>query len=348
MSRQKNEFPLLLIGRSCATLSEQVNMRFRLGQLVIVIVALCATAASSAQSGWVATHVSSGGKDLNAVYFLDSKRGWVGGDAGFLAYTDDGGVSWIERRLGIVHAINDVYFVSKDSGFVLAGSSIFETLDGGHSWREAHAFSPADFDNATPELYSVRFNGKKRGWVVGSASRDDIVINSILTITRDGGVTWQTLSVPTKQELIHIDFVDDKHGWIVGAGGAILHTEDAGETWVKQKSDTEATLYHVDFRNEKQGWVVGEHGTILRTEDSGRTWNKIESPSQATLLSVQFINEDEGWIVGRGGAILRSGDRGRTWVEQESGTKQNLYALFVDKKNGWAVGSDGLILRYAR
>jgi photosystem II stability/assembly factor-like uncharacterized protein len=52
--------------------------------------------------------------------------------------------------------------------------------------------------------------------------------------------------------------------------------------------------------------------------------------------------------VGRGGVILRSGDRGRTWVEQESGTKQNLYALFIDKKNGWAVGSAGLILRYAR
>jgi photosystem II stability/assembly factor-like uncharacterized protein len=323
-------------------------MRFRLGQLVIIIVALCATVASSGQGGWVATHVSSGGKDLNAVYFLDSKRGWVGGDGGFLAYTDDGGVSWIERRLGIAHAINDVYFVSKDSGFVLVGSSIFETSDSGHSWREAHAFSPADFDNATPELYSVRFNGKKRGWVVGSASRDDIVINSILTMTRDGGVTWQTLSAPTKQELIHIDFVDEKHGWIVGAGGAILHTEDAGETWVKQTSDTEATLYHVDFRNEKQGWVVGEHGTILRTEDSGRTWTKVESPARATLLSVQFINEDEGWIVGRGGIILRSGDKGRTWVEQESGTKQNLYALFVDKKNGWAVGSYGLILRYTR
>src|SRR2546423_14302211 len=105
-------------------------MRFRLGQLVLVIVALCATVASSAQSGWVSTHVSSGGKDLNAVYFIDSKRGWAGGDAGFLAYTDVGGVSCIERRLGIAHAINDVYFGSKDSGFDLAGSRICEISDG--------------------------------------------------------------------------------------------------------------------------------------------------------------------------------------------------------------------------
>jgi photosystem II stability/assembly factor-like uncharacterized protein len=55
-----------------------------------------------------------------------------------------------------------------------------------------------------------------------------------------------------------------------------------------------------------------------------------------------------GWIAGRGGVILRSGDGGRTWIQQETRTKQNLYALFVDKKNGWAVGANGTILQYER
>lgn len=300
------------------------------------------------QSGWTSTHVISGGKDLNGVYFSDSKRGWVCGDGGFLAFTDDGGVSWVERRLGTDHAINDVYFVSKDHGFALTAGSIFETSDAGHSWQEAHKFSAGEFDGATPELYSLRFNGKKRGWVVGSASRGDIVVNSILAITRDSGETWQVLKAPSKQELIHIDVVDENRAWIVGAGGAILHTEDQGETWIRQVSNTQATLYHVDFRNDKRGWAVGERGTILRTEDGGESWTKVESPVHSTLLSVQFINDDEGWIVGRGGVILRSGNRGQTWVEQDSGTKQNLYALFVDKKNGWAVGGNGLVLKYQR
>lgn len=321
-------------------------------KLVLVVVSAALLAAASAvvwaQSGWTASQVTSGGRDLNTVYFIDSKRGWVAGDDGYLAFTDDAGVSWVERPLGVTHAINDIYFVGKDDGFVLAGGSIFSTSDGGHTWREAYKFSPAEFDGATPELYSLRFNGKKRGWVVGSASRGDIVVNSILAITRDGGTTWQVLHAPSKRELIHIDVVDEKRGWIVGAGGTILHTDDAGESWTRQTSGSDATLYHVDFRNEKQGWVVGERGTILRTDDGGRSWSKIFSPTRSTLLSVQFVSEDEGWIVGRGGAILRSGNRGLAWVEQESGTKQNLYALFVDKKNGWAVGSRGLIVRYQR
>ena len=325
-------------------------MNRKTGQLIFATIlnALALVMVCHAQSGWTGTQIGSGGRDLNAVSFVDSKRGWVAGDSGFLAYTEDGGGSWVERPLGTDRAINDIYFSGKERGFALAGGSIFETSDAGHTWHEAHKFSLTEFDGATPELYSLRFNGKKRGWVVGSASRGDLVVNSILAITRDSGETWQVLQVPTKQELIHIDFVDDRRGWIVGAGGAILHTDDAGETWVRQNSGTKATLYHIDFRNDKQGWAVGERGTILRTEDGGLTWRSIESPARGTLLSVQFVSEDEGWIVGRGGTILRSSDRGQTWIEQESGTKSNLYALFVDKKTGWAVGSRGLVLKYQR
>jgi len=146
---------------------------------------------------------SSGGRDLNAVYFNDYKRGWIGGDEGYLARTEDGGVSWIEQRLPTRNSINDVYFVSKEKGFVLAGETIFSTSEGSQ-WLQAHTFSPADFDGAAPELYSLRFDGKKRGWVVGSVSRGDSVVDSILAITRDGGATWQVLQAPSRQELIHI------------------------------------------------------------------------------------------------------------------------------------------------
>lgn len=301
-----------------------------------------------AQSGWSGTKISSGGKDLNAVYFADSKRGWVGGDDGFFSHTEDGGASWVQRRIGTDHAINDVYFTNKEVGFVLSGGSIFSTDDGGHSWREARRFTSAEFDGATPELYSLRFNGKKKGWLVGSVSRSDEVTNSIFAFTKDGGANWKVVQAPTRRELIHIDFIDDNHGWIVGDGGAIMHTDDAGETWTTQKSGTTGTLYHVDFRNEKLGWVVGERGMILRTIDGGQFWAPVDSPVRSTLLSVQFVDSENGWIAGRAGVILRSGDGGRTWLQQESTTKENLYALFMEKKSGWAVGGDGLVLKYER
>jgi photosystem II stability/assembly factor-like uncharacterized protein len=299
-----------------------------------------------AQQSWIASKVSTSGQDLNTVYFVDSKRGWIGGDGGFLSRTEDGGRTWIRQSVATTDAINDIYFRDKEAGFLLAGNRIFVTRDNGTRWSEVRIFLPAEFDNADVELYSVRFSSKKKGWVVGSISRKDRVIDSILVYTNDGGETWGRQKAPSRVELIHIDFVSDKRGWIVGNGGTILATVDEGQTWTKQTSGTSNTLYHVDFRNDKRGWAVGERGTVLRTSDGGETWLPVATNIRATLLSIRFLNDDDGWSVGRSGTILRSEDSGRSWVQQESPTKENLYSLHFNNKIGWSVGGDGTILRY--
>jgi photosystem II stability/assembly factor-like uncharacterized protein len=314
---------------------------------VALIVFLLARAAM-AQEGWVLSKVGTGGQDLNTVFFLDSKRGWVGGDGGFLGHTEDGGQTWVRQVVATKEGINDIYFRDKEAGFLLAGNRIFQTSDTGTRWNEARAFLPAEFDGADVELYSVRFSSKKKGWVVGSVSKKDRVIDSILVYTDDGGQTWRRQRAPSRLELIHIDFVSDKRGWIVGAGGTILFTRDEGASWTKQNSGTNATIYHIDFRNDKDGWAVGEKGTMLRTTDGGETWMGIGLGVNVTLLSIQFLNDDDGWAVGRGGTILRSQDQGRTWLKQESKTTQNLYALNFNKKIGWAVGGDGTVVRYEK
>lgn len=301
-----------------------------------------------AQAGWVAAQRGQAGKDLNAVFFADSKRGWIAGDGGFLSRTKDGGRTWSSQTVGTTEAINDIYFRGKDDGYLLAGSRIFGTTDGGETWREVREFLARDFGGSQPELYSIRFSGKRNGWVVGSVSRRETVVESLIIHTGDAGASWERQLAPVREELIHLDFVNDEHGWIVGAGGTILVTTDGGKNWTRQTSGTQATLYHVDFRNDKAGWAVGERGTVLRTTDGGLTWASVSVPVRSTLLSVTFVDEKQGWIVGRGGIILRSEDGGSTWVRQESRTKENLYALFVDKKSGWAVGGDGMVLNYER
>lgn len=299
-----------------------------------------------AQTGWAASQVGIKGQDLNTVYFIDSKRGWVGGDDGYLSRTDDGGQTWVRQTVGTTNPINDIYFRDKEAGFLLAGNMIFVTHDNGARWEVSRSFLPTEFDGADVELYSVRFSSKKKGWVVGSISKRDRVVDSILVYTDNAGESWRRQRAPSRTELIHIDFVSDKRGWIVGAGGTILVTQDAGETWQTQTSGTTATIYHIDFRNDKKGWAVGERGTILRTTDGGQNWSAVTIAAKATILSVQFLNDDDGWAVGRGGTILRTEDQGRSWVQQESTTKQNLYALHFNKKIGWTVGGDGTVLRY--
>jgi len=316
--------------------------------IVLALMALVVVVPARSQQGWVATQVAPAGQDLNTVYFLDNKRGWVGGDNGFLIRTEDGGRTWAKQPVQTTAAINDIYFRDKDAGFLIAGNAIFATRDNGLRWSEVRRFLPAEFDGADIELYSVRFSSKKKGWVVGSISKRERVVDSILVYTDDGGQTWRRQRAPSRVELIHIDFVSDKRGWIVGNDGTILFTRDEGASWTKQNAGTNVTLYHVDFRNDNNGWVVGERGTLLRTTNGGETWTPIPTNVNVTLLSIQFLNDDEGWAIGRGGVILRSSDEGKTWVRQDSTTKQNLYSLNFNKKIGWVVGGAGIGLRYER
>jgi len=330
-------------------------MNMRLGKRTTFACCLAAltvlainAAAAFAQQGWIAARVAPPGQELNTVFFLDTKRGWAGGDNGFLIRTEDGGVIWVTQKVNTSEAINDIYFRDKERGFLIAGNAIFMTEDNGIRWTEARRFKPVEFDGAAVELYCIRFPSKKKGWVVGSISKRDRVIDSILVYTDNGGETWTRQKAPSSSELIHVDFDNDRRGWVVGAGGTILHTEDAGETWVRQTSGTTNTLYHVDFRNDKKGLAVGAKGTILRTSDGGLTWTPVTNEVSSTLWSVEFVNEDEGWAVGRAGTIVRTGDGGLTWLKQASSVSQNLYALQFQKKNGWAVGGDGMMVRYER
>jgi photosystem II stability/assembly factor-like uncharacterized protein len=338
--------------RCCVRRGARAPLFPALGLLLFAVVACWFVPAGGAQDGigWTGTRHGTAGKDLNAVYFTDSKRGWMAGDGGLVFRTEDGGRSWVQQSVGTNEQINDLYFRDKEDGYLIAGSAILITADGGRTWREARRFRPADFGGSVPELYSVRFASKKKGWIVGSVSRRDVVTDSLVLFTDDAGQTWRPQLVPSRDELIHLDFADEKRGWIVGDKGTILATKDGGANWSRQRTGTNATLYHVDFANDEHGWAVGERGTILRTVNGGETWTlaNVAGLQRTTLLSVRFAGEEQGWIVGRGGVILRTDDGGRTWLRQESGTKQNLYALFVNKKQNWAVGGDGMVLQYER
>src|ERR1041384_5244044 len=143
-------------------------MRFSAAAGVLMLLITSARA----QAGWVPFKINTGGNDLNTVYFLDSKRGWVGGDGGFLSHTEDGGQTWAPQAVGTKAGINDIYFRDKEAGFLLAGNSIFTTQDG-TTWRQSRIFLPEEFEGADVELYSVRFSSKKKGWGVGSMSKGE-------------------------------------------------------------------------------------------------------------------------------------------------------------------------------
>lgn len=324
---------------------------FRLGKVVLpcfcLIITVLAAQSAIAQDKWQANRETGSG-DLVSVYFTSSDKGWVAGDDGYLAYTDDAGRSWNKKNLDTDANINEVYFRNDDNGYLVAGRSMYVTSDGGKTWRDLQVIERGSIKDGKAEFLSIRFNSKSQGFIIGSVlNNDGLVIDSLLLRTVDGGESWSRILLPEiKTELIHLDFDGRKEGWIVGDMGVILATVDNGSTWNKQDSGTTAALYNVDFQDSKDGYVVGGKGTILRTEDGGQTWNSVSTWVQKTLFRVNFVDDKTGWIVGSEGTILRTYDRGKTWVRQDANTPNSLYGLYMEKKWGWSVGKGGIIIRY--
>jgi photosystem II stability/assembly factor-like uncharacterized protein len=288
--------------------------------------------------------------DLVSVYFTSENKGFIGGDGGVFAFTSDGGATWTKQALNTTENVNEIYFRNEDNGYLLVGKRIYISNDGGKSWRENQVLNKNEFIGLTPEFLSIRFSGKKRGWIVGSVSnKDDEVVDSLVLQTLDGGETWIRVTVPSnKVELYHVDFINDENGWLVGDGGLILRTLDGGLTWLKQNSGTKVSLFNVDFRDKNDGIIVGGEGTILRTENGGQSWEKVKTVATKSLLRVNFNNDKTGWVVGIGGMILRTDDKGKNWVKQPTQITDSLYGLYTDKKGGWAVGKKGIILKYVK
>src|SRR5687768_5378930 len=80
----------------------------------------------AAQSNWKVNRTSGSG-DLVTVYFTSAEKGWIAGDGGYLAWTDDGGRNWTKQEIGTTEIINEIYFRNDDNGYLVAGRKMFIT-----------------------------------------------------------------------------------------------------------------------------------------------------------------------------------------------------------------------------
>ncbi len=157
--------------------------------------------------------------------------------------------------------------------------------------------------------------------------------------------SWEILASGTTANLADIVFVDSENGWVVGDGGAILHTSDGGNTWVRQDSGVKTKLAKVTFSDLENGWVVGNLGVIVHTSNGGDTWElqRSESTIGLDLIGVQFDDERKGWVMAaRGSILLRTIDGGKFWSRESFGNPSNRSDMaFLDFQRGWVVFTGG-------
>ncbi len=239
---------------------------------------------------------------------------------------------------------------------VATACSLFISLPTAEGWTILQERDPNVRD-----YMSITFTSQSTGWVVGAASFEDFENPGFIGYTTDGGASWQKSEVKIAADLAEVYFLDDKHGWAVGANGTIVAT-DNGQDWEMQTSKVGNGLKGIFFVDKDIGYAVGESDTILSTKNGGRSWKVVQGGQLGAVgdddanmyNAVQFFDENTGFLAGvrvspstqgQSALIQKTTDGGQSWVTQETGKEDILEDIFfLNGSMGWAVGENGVIL----
>lgn len=287
---------------------------------------------------------------LHKIFFINEKEGWAVGDEGTVLHTTDSGNKWEKINIGTYRSIASIYFITPQTGWMLAGDEVYRTRDGGKNWEESkidvkikrHGVGSSKIireEEIASDWWQgdIYFTDEKNGWAVFGFW--------YMSHTSDGGKTWKTDE--TGFSVGHISFDDEKHGCVAGA--TIRCTEDGGKTWNERSglkpegSHILLALWGISFSGQKVGFTVGKDGKIFKSEDGGKSWNM---KSRGYGSFVYFLDSQTGWNTmydykRNRDSIVKTDDGGKTWVVQKEFENSVIIRFFfINPTTGWAVGKE--------
>ena len=129
---------------------------------------------------------------------------------------------------------------------------------------------------------------------------------------------WEPIQFETQVNVLDIDFINDKKGFLVGSNRLIMETNDGGKTWEERSlnisSEENFRLLDIDF-NGDEGWLIGQPSLVMHTLDGGKNWTRLslgnKLPGQPFLITTVDINRAE--LATTAGAIYETTNSGESW-----------------------------------
>lgn len=292
-------------------------------------------------------------RPATVVRFANPSQGYVLHTWGEIAYTSDGGTTWLSRSLPGAPVSNkhvrDIAFVGGDPlkpVVVGWGGMIYSSINAGSAWtlRIGEQGSwPLPLRIDTDHLWTVDFADSSKGYIGGSGWNE-------FQQSTNAGATWalhsQSATIPVDGawgiDNRWLRFAPDGLRGYYVVGDRILVTDDGGVTWSQRYSGAPGYFGSVCAPDSQNAWAVGTNGTILRTADGGVTWQPQSSGTAQALSGVVFEDAYHGFAVGANSTLLHTWDGGSTWTALAAPTT-GLFdsADFADFDNAWVAGWDG-------
>lgn len=194
--------------------------------------------------------------------------------------------------------LEGVVFTSATAGFVFdACGALFETDDGGASWKAAPAplASKGFFRNSLSLGASLADGSLLLAGYIGPQ-----VLRSA-----DTGHTWEPVELPSDQWFYSLSAAGS-HVWLCGSTGQVVHSADWGKVWsmsATSPTNSDDRCIALSFLDGTRGWVAGWYGHLFETADGGATWTPLSLPAEFKTEGVHPRTID---AVLRGGGYARA------------------------------------------
>jgi photosystem II stability/assembly factor-like uncharacterized protein len=263
--------------------------------LALALLLALPAAASAHAPRWIPVPTGST-QQFRGLDAVDRRTAWVGGSAGQVLRTTDGGRSWRDvsppGSAGLL--FRDVEAQDAYRASVLAigegdASRIYTTADGGRHWTLA-------FVNDDPAAFydCMAFYPGHRD---GLALSDPVDGKFRIAATSDGGRSWHVLSNAGMPPALAGEagfaasgtclVTSGRDAWFASGGGAVarvFHSRDGGRHWTVTTAPIPASpaggVFSLTFRDPRDGVMVGGDFTAPTngarasgfTRDGGASW----------------------------------------------------------------------------
>ncbi len=291
--------------------------------------------------------------DLIEVFAVDSLHVWAAGEGGTLLHTTDGGITW--ENSTIPYTAKCMHFFDTQKGIIAGASSqVLLTADGGTSWNLLPTGVLASYTG-------MSFTDSLNGWLTGNG-------NQVIVRTRDGGLTWQDLSIGNSERfLIDIGFADTSKGWLLCRNYDLPHlhhimmTSDGGNTWTTRYTwpyNPDYIIYQFHdlcVADSLNIWISGymreyyfiDGGVVWNSSNGGVDWDWYVGDYYSVFYSIHFPDADHGWVTGSKRIFHLYPPEQETYLQYEDPADYFACIHFADSLHGWAAGTNGAIVHTA-
>jgi photosystem II stability/assembly factor-like uncharacterized protein len=99
---------------------------------------------------------------VRGLYFVDETTGYACSEAGGIAKTVDGGVTWTQQTSGVITPLRSIFFLNEEDGYACGfGGVILKTTNGGTTWTDLG-------DTIIRNLRCIEFTSELNGYAGSS------------------------------------------------------------------------------------------------------------------------------------------------------------------------------------